>query len=154
MTFLVPEDSYLTLEEANSYHAYRTSKAEWIGLSDEEKQQRLVSASDFLDIHYRFLGQKRSPYQPRQFPRTETGGVDRNGIPTQIKHAICELALFSDLNKKPKQKMSSVRVGPVTVNYEQNELSNSADRFPNITKMLDLFLDKTGRSGKAKLIRG
>lgn len=154
MTFLVPEDSYLTLEEANRYHAYRTSKAEWGSLSDEEKQQRLVSASDFLDINYRFLGAKRNPHQLRQFPRTETGGVDRSGIPTQVKHAICELALFSDLNKKPKQQMSSVRVGPVTVNYEQSELTNSADRFPNITKMLDLFLDKTARMGKSKLIRG
>ncbi len=51
-------NSYMTVEQANAYHDIRMSREAWNALSDQEKQQRLVSASDFLDFNYRFSGEK------------------------------------------------------------------------------------------------
>lgn len=61
--------AYLSIEEANAYHNLRMSKAAWAALDEEEKARRLVSASDFLDVNYRFMGEKADPMQLRQFPR-------------------------------------------------------------------------------------
>ncbi|MCT8713661.1 hypothetical protein KZ444_10825, partial [Glaesserella parasuis] len=66
MTLNVPTDSYVSLEEANGYHQLRASFDTWNELDDEQKARRLVSASDFLDHNYRFVGEKVDPTQIRQ----------------------------------------------------------------------------------------
>lgn len=72
LTEMVDQDSYVSLEEANSYHQLRASFEAWNELDDEQKARRLVSASDFLDHNYRFVGEKAEPTQIRQFPRQES----------------------------------------------------------------------------------
>lgn len=53
--------AYLSVEEADAYHNLRMSKETWAALDEEEKARRLVSASDFLDVNYRFMGEKADP---------------------------------------------------------------------------------------------
>lgn len=152
---IIPDDSYVTLDEANRYHAIRESFNAWNELDDEIKLRRLVSASDFLDVNYKFLGRKVSPSQTRQFPRTYTGGVDENGIPTSVKIAVFELALQADLNQNEDQKMSSVKVGPISVNYEQNRgFDTKVNRFSYVKSLLDLYLDKNTGFGSVSMLRG
>ena len=55
---IIPDDSYVTLDEANHYHAMRESFSVWGELEDGVKLRRLVSASDFLDVNYKFLEKK------------------------------------------------------------------------------------------------
>ncbi|MDQ6568999.1 MAG: hypothetical protein Q5536_04365, partial [Haemophilus parahaemolyticus] len=98
--------AYLSVEEANAYHNLRMSKAAWAALDEEEKARRLVSASDFLDVNYRFMGEKADPMQLRQFPRK---GFESLKIPTAIIYAVCELALQENLNQNAEQKMTSVK---------------------------------------------
>ena len=107
--------AYLSVEEANAYHNLRMSKAAWAALDEEEKARRLVSASDFLDVNYRFMGEKADPIQLRQFPRK---GFESLKIPTAIIYAVCELALQENLNQNAEQKMTSVKVGSLSVNYD------------------------------------
>lgn len=151
----IPEDSYVTLEEANRYHAIRSSAESWGELEDNEKARRLVSASDFLDVNYKFLGNKVYSGQSRQFPRTNTGGSDDNGIPIPIKIAVFELALQSDLNQNEERKMSSVKVGPISVNYEQDRgLDTNVNRFSYVKSLIDSYLDKRTGFGYVSLLRG
>lgn len=152
---VIPDDSYVTLDEANRYHAMRESFSVWGELEDNVKLRRLVSASDFLDVNYKFLEKKLNSSQPRQFPRTNTGGTDENGIPTVVKIAVFELALQSDLNQNEEQKMSSVKVGPLSVNYEQSRgLDTKANRFSYVKSLLDSYLDKNTGFGTVQMLRG
>ncbi|MFC0793578.1 DnaT-like ssDNA-binding protein [Pasteurella multocida] len=155
MDLIIPNDSYVTLEEANKYHANRNSAFVWQELDDETKARRLVSASDFLDFNYRFLGRKADPSQLRAFPRTNTGGTDSKDIPTSVKYAVFELALYENLNENPDSEMSSVRVGPLSVNFEKNPVSgNASNRFEYVKSILDTYLDKSQGGGKARMLRG
>ena len=139
---IVPDNSYVSLEEANQYHKLRASFESWNELVDEEKERRLVSASDFLDVNYQFSGQKADEEQPREFPRAGMDGTAKP-IPKAVKFAVCELALQSDLNQNKKQKMSSVKVGPVSVNYEdQSATSGASNRFEYVKSILSTYLDK------------
>ncbi|OBX06187.1 DnaT-like ssDNA-binding protein [Gallibacterium genomosp. 3] len=152
MNLLIPDDSYVSVEEADKYHALRSSYSDWSVLDDETKARRLVSASDFVDINYQFLGEKVDSTQQRQFPRIKTGWGEDGAIPKAIKFAVCELALQEALNQNEEQKMSSVSVGPISVNYQSSQTSNQTDRFTYIKSLLGLYLDK--RSGQVRLVRG
>lgn len=148
MTLNVPTDSYVSLEEANSYHQLRASFDLWNELDDEQKARRLVSASDFLDHNYHFIGEKADPTQIRQFPR------ESSEIPLQVKYAVCELALQSELNQNPEQKMASVKVGPVSVNYEnQAVISGNSNRFEYVKTLLSRFLNSSS-TNNVSLLRG
>lgn len=148
MTLNVPTDSYVSLEEANSYHQLRASFDVWNELDDEQKARRLVSASDFLDHNYHFIGEKADPTQIRQFPR------ESSEIPLQVKYAVCELALQSELNQNPEQKMASVKVGPVSVNYEnQAVISGNSNRFEYVKTLLSRFLNSSS-TNNVSLLRG
>lgn len=153
MTLNVPTDSYVSLEEANGYHQLRASFEAWNELDDEQKARRLVSASDFLDHNYRFVGEKVDPTQIRQFPRQESS-QESSEIPLQVKYAVCELALQSDLNQNTEQKMASVKVGPVSVNYEnQAVISGSSNRFEYVKTLLSRFLNSSS-TNNVSLLRG
>ncbi|EQA13075.1 hypothetical protein Q7301_10895 [Glaesserella parasuis] len=153
MTLNVPTDSYVSLEEANGYHQLRASFDVWNELDDEQKARRLVSASDFLDHNYRFVGEKADPTQIRQFPRQESS-QESSEIPLQVKYAVCELALQSDLNQNTEQKMASVKVGPVSVNYEnQAVISGSSNRFEYVKTLLSRFLNSSS-TNNVSLLRG
>ncbi|MDY4280859.1 MAG: DnaT-like ssDNA-binding protein [[Pasteurella] mairii] len=149
MSLMVPEQAYVSLEEADAYHAIRASFDQWDGLDDAAKERRLVSASDFLDVNYRFSGHKAVEAQSRAFPRQD--GV----IPKAVKFAVCELALHADLNQNQAQKMASVKVGPVAVNYEdQRSVSRADNRFEYVKLLLTNFLDKQSVVKQVSLLRG
>lgn len=150
MTLNIPNDSYISLEDANRYHALRNSFDSWNALTDEQKQRRLVSASDFLDHNYVFAGKKADASQPRQFPRATSGH-----IPPEICNAVCELALQADLNQNAAQKMASVKVGPVSVSYDdQSGVNSQSNRFEYVKSLLNAYLDHKTGFGQVALSRG
>lgn len=150
MSLNTPSDSYVSLEEADNYHRLRNSFEQWQALSGEQKQRRLVSASDFLDFHYQFAGEKTDPEQPREFPRNKSGE-----IPPNVCKAVCELALQADLNQNAAQKMSSVKVGPISVDYDEpSGIERQANRFEYVRSLLNDFLDAKSAFGQVRLQRG
>ncbi|OOF55767.1 DnaT-like ssDNA-binding protein [Rodentibacter genomosp. 2] len=146
MTLKIPNDSYVSLEEANDYHAKRISFETWDDLDESLKTRRLVTASDFLDSYYTFAGEKFDPLQPRCFPRK--GQAD---IPQAVKCAVCELALQEDLNQNQPQMMSSVKVGPISVSYGETP-SQTANRFEYVKHLLKGLLGES--TGYVELLRG
>lgn len=75
----VGTDSYVTLEDANSYveKNYTTSNAyrrKWEQLTDQDKESLLRSSTSAID-QLKFIGAKRSRSQRLQFPRVTMTGL-------------------------------------------------------------------------------
>ena len=136
----VPQDSYVTVAEADAYHAIRPSATTWAALSEPEKEQRLVAASDYLDSQYIFTGKKTDQNQPREFPRN--GETD---TPTEIKKAVFELALQDSLTSNASAEVKREKVDVLEVEYFQSD--NGAIRFGYIDGLLRPFLFKSKRMG-------
>lgn len=152
MSLNTPNDSYVNIEEANNYHRLRVSFEAWDGLGEKDKARRLVSASDFLDHYYHFVGEKAEPHQSRQFPRkTDSRITATPTIPQAVKFAVCELALQSDLNQNTPQMMSSVKVGPISVNYSEGQ-TDTANRFEYVKSLLGDWIEQP--KGYVELLRG
>ena len=136
----VPQDSYVTIAEADAYHAIRPSATTWAALTEPEKEQRLVAASDYLDSQYIFTGKKTDPSQPREFPRN--GSAE---IPTAIKKAVFELALQDSLTSNASAEVKREKVDVLEVEYFQSD--NGAIRFGYIDGLLRPFLFQSRRMG-------
>lgn len=136
----VPQDSYVTVAEADAYNAIRPSKSTWAALSEPEKEQRLVAASDYLDSQYIFNGKKTDPNQPREFPRN--GATE---IPTAIKKAVFELALQDSLTSNVGAEVKREKVDVLEVEYFQSD--NGSLRFSYIDGLLRPFLFQSKRMG-------
>ena len=104
----VPQDSYVSLDYANAYHAIRPSYAVWQALSDDEKERLLVCASDYLDANYPLKNNLNQDMRQGLAP-----------IPDCVKKAVCELCLFDgiDYQKTETAQKSSVKVGEIAVTY-------------------------------------
>ncbi|WII92456.1 hypothetical protein QEO94_07330 [Kingella negevensis] len=89
--------SYATLDYANEYHDARQTATRWDDFTPEQKQQRLVSASDLIDRIFRYAGKPESNTQIRAFPRI-LHEKQPALLPEAIKQACCELALLDDIS--------------------------------------------------------
>lgn len=98
--------AYLTVAQADAYHAPRLTADKWLDLDDVEKSARLLAASDFVDTALAFSGSKTSPTQLRQFPRN--GDV---AVPSEIKAAVCELAMLDNLASMPERAVKLKSTG-------------------------------------------
>lgn len=90
-------NSYVTLEEADTYFAQRLGADYWATLEDAQKEKSLITATKKID-RLPFIGYKQNPSQPLQFPRFYYNSCSYNGlqiadIPPQLKEAVCEEAL-------------------------------------------------------------
>lgn len=96
---LIQSDAYTTLEFADGYHQARQSATRWADFSDEEKQQRLTSASDWIDrlAPDGYIGQPENPQQTRAFPRFLPHDTLAT-TPFAVIQACCELALLDDVS--------------------------------------------------------
>jgi len=105
----VPEDgsiipganSFVSLAEANSFHADRGNTA-WAG-TDNVKEAALIKATDYIEQTYghKWLGELISPHQSLSWPRENVPNVASDEIPVKLKQAVCTLALealTTDLN--------------------------------------------------------
>ena len=136
----VPQDSYVTVAEADAYHAIRPSANAWAALTEPEKERRLVAASDYLDSQYIFNGKKTDENQPREFPRNGS-----NEIPTAIKKAVFELALQDSLTSNASAEVKREKVDVLEVEYFQSD--DGAIRFGYIDGLLRPFLLQSKRMG-------
>lgn len=142
-------ESYVTLDEADAYHAARVSATSWSLLGETERKQRLMAASDYIDAAYRFRYRKTDPNQLRQFPRN-----GMTTIPPEVKQAVMELANNSALLNKgiassKAQARSRVKVGELEVQYsDSSSVSGSLTDFWLIDRLLaDWIIDPNRKWG-------
>lgn len=122
-TGLSTAESYVSLAAFQSYCDARGYNYD--AYDDEVIEQRLRTASTYIDTIFRYKGSRSSASQALEFPRIDLydwSSLLVTGVPNRVKHACAELAfkgltesLYQDLDRGGK--VSSESVGPVSVTY-------------------------------------
>jgi len=98
-------------ESANSYchvqfadeHFELINNYDWLGLSQDQKEAKLVIATMFLEgkFRYRFKGYKSTATQALHFPAVmiqDEAGYPVYGVPVGLQRATAELALYDHMH--------------------------------------------------------
>lgn len=151
-TSLTDADSYLSVADADAYHAAHGNPSAWSSASMTAKENALRSATDYLDVRYngRWDGRKKTQEQSLAWPRcgaydAEDYLVDDNVVPIVVKSATAEAALralsetlMPDIAAPGASVASeSVRVGSIqeSISYVGGGKS-STNRYPKIDRLL------------------
>lgn len=146
-------DSYVGIAEADTFHASRGNDA-WGPLSAARKEVLLRLASDYVTGKYRyaFIGRKAVAGQSLEWPRysNEPGWFNLRlaGVPIEVRQATAELALIANtqsLTDAPKRGKKSVKVGPISVEYDP--LSYNQNQFVSANLKLAPWLKSGGMNG-------
>lgn len=96
-------NSYVSIDEAETYFDARLHASTWNEASDDDKARALIMAATLLDRHVVWLGAKATSTQAMEWPRQ---GVDISSVPPSVKMAQMELALAllkRDLTAQPDE---------------------------------------------------
>jgi len=127
MSITVGVDSYVSLDEANNYFNSRLHAEAWSNAIDADKEKALKQATRNIDT-LAFRGTPATATQPLSFPRVYSilnDGYIMNAtdddIPSEVKNATCEEALYLLQNSQRKQLqdegVTSITIGNLTENY-------------------------------------
>ena len=149
-------ESYSSVEEADNYFSKRGIML-WTQLSEPEKEQMLVRATDFMIQEYRarWAGRRLLGDQALDWPRVGVVMNDgpalrylpHNSIPLEVKNACAELALrasIATLSEDMSPRVLQETVGPITVKYDQ--YAPVATQYTSVVSMLKPFF-KSGSGG-------
>lgn len=116
-------DSYVTLQYANEYHAKRTSSDKWSILTEDQKEKRLVSASDFIDENFNFIDGLND--------RVRNGEVE---APIKLMNATCEAAMSNELIISRSRTQNSVKIDVIQIEYKDDDSAyqSSINRIKNM----------------------
>lgn len=116
-------DSYVTLQYADDYHSKRTSSERWAILTDEQKEKRLVSASDFIDENFDFVDDLNE--------KIRNGEVE---APIKLMNAVCEVAVNNELIISRSRTQNSVKIDVIQIEYKDDDSAyqNSLNRIKNM----------------------
>lgn len=166
-TIIAGAESYLSVADADIYHANRGAAA-WAALGTPAKEQALRKATDFMLGSYRsrWKGYRKDGTQTLDWPRTFVylepfvhGIVGTYPylvsdliVPVEVKNACAELALIASATPLAPNLTRSklrVRVGPIETEYEKG--APEYTRFRAVDLMLSIYL--VGSSANAALVR-
>ncbi len=121
-------DSYLSVADADTYHAAHSGSTDWSGASEADKEKGLRLATQYLDAKYngRWRGYKNDSTQALAWPRgwgvdDEDYAIDDASVPWQLENATAELALkvvegdtlLVDVSKPAAISSKSIKAGPI-----------------------------------------
>jgi hypothetical protein len=147
-------NSYCDSTFADDYFESRVGSDNWTSASDDNKDSALIIATQTLDANYEWNGYRSTDTQalgwPRQFATNpdqrwislDGQYIDNAIVPTTIKKANCEMAIYILANGGYEGSVNDLRnlqVGPIKLGF--NSLSTT---YPLPTNVLDL-LRKWGR---------
>lgn len=117
-------NSYVTVEEADSYFANTLQFEDWNKYDATTKEKALITATRQID-RLPFSGRKLDLYQNLEFPRTNTALEFTDGIPDAVAYATCEQALFllqggSKRQELQKQGVKSYSLGDLSETFVDN----------------------------------
>lgn len=152
MALVKDQNSYATVEEANTYFVNKLDVAAWVEASDTQKEQALITASQMLD-NLDWSGQVVDPQQSLAFPRIGTYFDRRLGLiqemnptPLRVIVACYELAyhlLNNDGLLDNTGSVKSITVGPISI---QNIVASS--KVPSTVNVYIKDMLTTAISGK------
>ena len=132
-------DALWSLADIDSYHSDR-GNTDWTG-TDAVKEGAIRRATSYLSDHFDWMGSRtEGRSQALSWPRS--GVVDREGetiaddeIPVEIQYACAEAALRELVDPgslapdfTPTERLTEVRVGPITVKYDDTRTEADAAR--------------------------
>jgi len=136
----VGENSYIDITDADTYFATRYGASAWAALSDETKDQLLITATQRIDA-LRLKGRKYVYTQTLNFPRYLDRNIEYqqdylydvnlNTIPEVVKKATCEEALAllnTEATKRRElqnQGVTSFTIGKLSETFSGNVSSSS-----------------------------
>jgi len=158
-------NSYVTLDEANTYFLSRANSSEWNNITDDEiKKSLLISATDRLDFE-KYDGFLSNTSQALSFPRYDLPLIDGrdvdNIIPKQVKKATFELAIHLatvDISKKDlvDAPIEELKVGSIGLKYKIDKNDNatsSSSELPSFVLYLLSDLSYTAGNGVMSVFR-
>lgn len=144
-------NSYVDVIYADNYCTLRQRSA-WTSATEAAKIAALLSAAQYLDARYEFLGSLIDEQQPMSWPRyivTDEEGrfIPSDSIPATIKDAQCELAVEAlSGGLMPPQarggRVASENVGGVSISYFAD--APAGKTYPLIDAMLRRMLESQG----------
>ena len=117
MAFIVGQNSYISIEEANEYFAGRLYAESWGETSDADKEKALRQATKEIDRQL-LKGRKATDTQELAFPR-----YPDTEVPEAVKEACCEIALAllergnSQRRKLQQEGVQSFTLGNMSETY-------------------------------------
>jgi hypothetical protein len=155
MTLVLNENSYVTIAEADSYFETRIDSAEWLTISDEVKDQALVTSTQLIDDNA-WIGSAISGSQALAWPRSYATYYDarlgmtvtflENEVPARVKVAVYEQALHlvanEDLLAGTTQTFESISVGSISLSDSNNDVGKTPITSPTTYKLLKPLLVK------------
>lgn len=123
MSFLVQDDNG-TVDNANAYvtvafvRAYFTDRGvSTASFTDQQLQEAIVRATDYLDGRFLFPGERGRPEQRTQWPRIDAEYSDDDrpifGVPVEIEEACSEYTLIAaaqEINPTPTRDATGQRI--------------------------------------------
>lgn len=147
-------NSYVSLEEANAYHALYNN-LDWAA-TDEELEQALILATRSIDLLYgpKYISYKRvDSISPLLFPRYSFYDnnfqlIGQTTIPKCLKQAVCQLALMQLLGEDilplasadGNIKMGRIKIGEIEIENEYQSNKKIAETYPGFNQ-IDLLLE-------------
>lgn len=127
------QNSYVSLDFADTFFEDRLYTSEWDNLDDTEKDTALIWACTLMENRVKWKGKKTDSSQTLQWPRTGLLNhygepVDETTIPQTVKAVQCELALYL-LQNNPMVANSGIKsmdLDGMTLN-----LSSSRETIPH-----------------------
>ncbi|HOT31242.1 MAG TPA: hypothetical protein PLP09_03630 [Petrotogaceae bacterium] len=138
----VGTNSYIDIDDADAYFATRYGASAWAALSDETKDQLLITATQRIDT-LRLKGRKYIYTQTLNFPRyihvdrelqqsyIGSSGINDGTIPVQVEKATCEEALAllnTEATKRrelQEQGVTSFTIGKLSETFSGKVSSSS-----------------------------
>jgi hypothetical protein len=95
-TGIADADAYVSIEEVDVY-ADSFGKVNWADLPLNQKEIHVRRATQFIDNKFPFGGRSKTAEQALSFPKEfiSIRGHTVEGIPRQLRDAVCELATIS-----------------------------------------------------------
>jgi len=159
-TGLSTANSYLSVANADTYHANYTRSSDWSSATETIKQNALIVATQYIDAAYqgRWRGCKASASQALAWPRysveDDDGYVlDSSSLPQKLKDACAELALRVVLGDdllgvvtQPGEIASeSVTVGPISQSKTYVGGKPHGYQYPRVDAMMRGLIEAGGR---------
>ena len=160
-TGLPNADAYVSVADADAYHAAQGSPTSWSSASTSAKEDGIRQATTYLDAKFarRWKGARSNELQALRWPRCnviDLDGylVDSKSIPARLEHATAELALkvvegdvllVDVANAGASTTKDRVKVGPIEVEEGFSDGSSGSQQiaFVKARALLADFLEST-----------
>lgn len=152
-TGLINSNSYVDLDFANNYFLTR-GNTYWENLTEEQRQFALINGTDYIDSAFDWNGVKKNYKQSLRFPREKLVDIDGytvEGIPKNLKEAVCECALkisqqVEMFQTVEKSAVTSEKIGELAFTYDVSQKVKDQSLYDVINlRLRGLFKDKTSQ---------